>query len=102
MQAWAIFLAILFGSTGIDEFQRYRAKKIPKFRVGQTIYLYEDYMNNSGKIITVISNGEGFCRGQLVRKIRLPFQSYYKEIKKEDELDSCTGEVYHNGKWTKP
>lgn len=99
-------LAVVFGLQQGDQYMAHRRdKKIPMFHVGDIIYQFEDfaqypeYKYKNPRITQVVANGEGFCRGQLVRKFRLPFQAYYKELKKEGELDFCTGEVYRNGKW---
>ena len=103
METVLIFIALVIGFNNYsNNLETRREMNRRKFYFGQTIHRYEDYMNNSGKIIAVRSNGEGYCRGQIYRKIRLPFQSRYKEQRKEGELDSCTGEIFHNGEWRLP
>ena len=98
-----VFLSLVIGLNNFSDIREARREmNRKKFAVGQTIYRYEDYMNKTGKIVAVRSNGKGYCRGQLYRKIRLPFQSQYKEVQKEGELDSCSGEVFHNGEWILP
>lgn len=95
-----VFISLILGLNNYsDNLEAGREMQREKFYVGQTIYRYEDYINNTGKIIAVRSNGVGYCRGQIYRKIRLPFASFYKEQKKEGELDSCSGEVFRNGQW---
>ena len=99
----AVFLSLVLGLNNLsDNMEIKREMRRGKFHVGQTIYRYEDYMNNSGKVIAVRSNGEGYCHGWAYRKIRFPFQSVYKEVLREGEIDSCTGAIFHDGEWSLP
>ena len=96
-----IFISLVVGLNNLsDNLELKWQSYIGTFHAGQTIYQYEDYMNHKGKVIQVKSNGAGFCRGQYVRKVRLPFTPYFREEKYEGALDSCTGQIYHNGIWS--
>ena len=95
-----VFISLVLGLNNLsDNMETRREMRREKFHPGQTIYRFEDYMNGKGKIISVRSNGVGYCHPWAYRKLRVPFQSAYKEILKEGEIDSCTGQVFHEGEW---
>ena len=97
---------ITFGTWGIDLWQiHYKEKKIRRFHYGEQIYYKQKYWNGrmeySERTSTGIANGEGYCRPQTYSKLRLPFQSQYKERRQDNDFDNCTGEIFNTGKWSK-
>ena len=59
------------------------------------------YQWNKSKtgILKYSALGQTTCRPQEYRRFRLPFQSHWKEVAKEGEVDYCTGEVYQSNQW---